>query len=87
MSTNKTWTEQQKKDIEMIMRQTEHYDVKKIQEIYLQNKENVLDTVYQLLNLNHQTVPKKDDPFAEMRKILDEKDKIFEKVLAIKPKK
>ena len=81
-------SDEQKKDIEMIMRQTSVLDVKQIQDVYMKNKQDVLNTICDLLEIKEKTVAKKpfDDQFAEIRKVLEEKDEIFEKVLAIKKK-
>jgi hypothetical protein len=66
-----------KEDIEAIMRQTECYDVKLIKTKYELNDKNVLETVFDILNIKPNKSSKPQTEIEKMREILDEKDKIF----------
>jgi hypothetical protein len=66
----------QKEDIATIMRQTECYDTKLIKEKYEKNGNNVLETVYDILDMKIEK-PVATTEFDKMREILEEKDKLF----------
>jgi hypothetical protein len=64
-----------KSSIEIVMRQTECYDVKFINDVLLKNKNNELDTIIEILDLKQ---PEKEKTiFDDMREILNDKEKIF----------
>lgn len=68
-------------DIENIMRQTECYDVSQIKASLVKHRGNVVDVVCDLLNIEAQPRPKISSKFEAVRCILDEKDRIFHKVM------
>lgn len=66
----------EKDDIATIMRQTECYDVEIIKEKYSLNNHNVLETIFDIMNMK--TIEKKpSNKFEEMRIIMDQKEKLF----------
>ena len=70
--------QQMKKDIEIIMRQTNCLDVHLIKEKYIKYNGDIVEVVLNMLELNTATTEeKKNNVFEEFRDILAEKDKIY----------
>lgn len=66
-----------RESVELVMRQTECYDVNIIQTKLAEHNNDVVATVCDIMNIGRPV--KKADEFAEMRKILEEKDALFHK--------
>jgi hypothetical protein len=85
---NKDLTDEIKKDIELIMRQTECYNINSVLERYKFNKCDVMETIMDILDLKP-AVPK-DIPESELelfRKIMEEKDQMYFELTNQVPKK
>jgi hypothetical protein len=65
-----------KDDIATIMRQTECYDINLIKEKYINNNKDVLETIFDIMNMKIIDDKPKTD-FEKMREIVDEKEKLF----------
>lgn len=64
--------------LDTIYQQVTCDDIEKITETYYKNSENTVDTILELLKIDKKTSnPKKNDPFREMRHILNSKDRVF----------
>lgn len=71
------FTLDQKKDIELIMRQTECYNTALLKQKYLENNGNVLETICDVLEVVKKEEAIKQDKFTEFRAVLEEKDRLF----------
>lgn len=66
-----------RENVELVMRQTECYDVNIIKKKLIEHNDDVVATVCDIMNIGRPV--KKTDEFAEMRQILEEKDALFHK--------
>lgn len=69
-------------NIETIMKQTGLTDELLVRKVYYKNNKDVSDTIIELLNLPKSEPKNVETPseFTNLRKILDEKDVIFEQI-------
>lgn len=69
-------------NINTIMNQTGINDEMFVRKIYYKNNKNISDTIIELLNLQKvsRKNPEQQDEFTKMRKILDEKDILFQQI-------
>lgn len=74
-------TEDERADVETIMRQSECYDTKRVLEVYRANNCIVIEAICELMSLPTNRVQQpsieESTPFKEMREILKEKNEIF----------
>jgi hypothetical protein len=71
-----------KADIEIIMRQTECYDVKQVRAVYEMMNGDVLESVCHLMKIKKQDKPVVSDQqalFQNLRDVIDDKDKMFQR--------
>ena len=61
--------------IELVMRQSEVYDVNVIRAKLVEHAYDVVSTVCDLMNIREKEKP--NDEFSNMREILEEKDRLF----------
>jgi hypothetical protein len=66
-----------KKHVEVVMRQTECYNVDIIQEKLKENNYDVVNTVCAIMNIEDNRRKEEETQFSRMRKILEEKDVIY----------
>lgn len=69
-------------NINTIMKQTGINDEMLVRKIYYKNNKDISDSIIELLNLEKtfRKDAEKQDEFSKMRKILDEKDILFQQI-------
>ena len=69
-----------RENVEIVMRQTSCYDVKLIKEKLAANRDDVVATICDLLDIRAPDPPK--DPMSDVRTVLEEKDAMFHAKIA-----
>jgi hypothetical protein len=69
-----------KEDIATIMRQTECYDIKLIKKKFIENNRDILDTIFDIMNMKEEVEEPKTD-FDKMRNILNQKEELYFKAM------